>query len=396
MKVLMINVSCGVGSTGRICTDFASLLEDHGHETVIAYGRSCIDNYKAKSQKIGKAFGIYIHAFLSRIFDCSGLCSTYSTKRFIKWIKEYDPDIIHLHNIHGYYLNVPILFKYLKKANKPVVWTMHDSWSFTGHTPFCDSIDCSKWVTGCKKCQLKRKYPATLIDNSFNNWKWKKRYLTGIPNLTIVTPSVWMSKMIKSSFLSEYPIEIINNGIDTSIFNYRENNIRSSLGLDNKMIILGVASVWDDMKGLSDFVKLSSMLDDSYQIVLIGLEKKQINKLPKNIIGIERTNNAEELAEYYSAADLFVNLSYCDNYPTTNLEARACGTKVLTYDTGGSPESAGEDSIIVKKGDISSVVYEIKNIKIKKNNNDTIQNKKVDYRITSKLYMELINKILNI
>lgn len=359
MKILMINVSCGTGSTGRICTDLADALEKKGHTVKIAYGRDAVpQKYQKYAVKIGDELDIYNHVFQARVFDRMGFGSKRATEKFIEWVKEYDPDVIHLHNIHGYYINVEVLFSYLKEFGKKIIWTLHDCWAFTGHCAFFDYVECDKWKTECEHCPQKTEYPARMgIDCSKRNYDLKKELFSGVQNLAIVTPSEWLAKLLKESFLSEYPVNVIHNGIDTSTFRPTKSNIKERFGISEDIkIVLGVASVWDRRKGLEDFLKLSKLLDEKYKIVLIGLKKKQIEKLPNNILGIERTENIQELVAWYSAADVFVNPTYEDNYPTTNLEAIACGTPVITYDTGGSGESAELYGDITKEKTPESIV----------------------------------------
>ena len=357
----MINSVCGIRSTGRICTDLAQELEKQGHEVKIAYGRESVpDEFHKYAVRIGDDLDVKIHGLMARLFDASGFGSKVATKKFISWVKEFDPDIIHLHNIHGYYINIEVLFEYLKTCGKKIIWTLHDCWAFTGHSAFCDAAHCEKWEKGCSDCSQIKEYPKSYRDNSKANWKRKKYCFTGVPNLTIVTPSHWLAGLVKRSFLKEYPVKVIHNGIDTSKFRPLKNDFRQVYGLENKFILLGVSSVWNDLKGYSDFIKLSSMLSDEYRIVLVGLNKQQIEALPENIIGIEKTNSIKELAYIYSSADLFLNLTYCDNYPTVNLEARACGLPVVTYNTGGSPESAGMiPELTAPQSDLKTVLEEI-------------------------------------
>lgn len=363
MKVLQINSVCGVKSTGRICTDIAEVLKQNGHDCKIAYGREkAPEKYKDIAVRIGSDLGVKMHAFSSRIFDNSGFGSKCATGKFIKWVEEYDPDIIHLHNIHGYYINIEILFDYIKKANKPVVWTFHDCWAFTGHCAYFDSANCEKWKVGCQNCPLSKSYPKSIFwDNSKKNYENKKKLFSEIEQMSIVTPSQWLAEFVKKSFLSKYKVEVINNGIDINIFKPTQSDFREKFDLVNKKIILGVATPWSKRKGLLDFIELSKRIKDDYKIVLVGLTDKQKEALPDSIIGITRTNNAVELAEIYSAADVFVNPTYSDNYPTVNLEAQACGTPVITYRTGGSIESVPPDQV-VDKGDLCSLqskIYEI-------------------------------------
>lgn len=361
MKVLMINVVCGIRSTGRICTDLATALEAQGHEVKIAYGREEVpEKFQKYAVRIGTDLDVKIHGMKARLLDGCGFGSRSVTEKFIKWVKEWDPDVIHLHNIHGYYINIEVLFNYLRICGKKIIWTLHDCWAFTGHSAYCDAVNCERWITGCHDCPNMKEYPASFIDRSKENWTKKKVLMNGIPNLTIVTPSEWLVGLVRKSFLDQYPVKVIHNGIDTSQFYPIENDTRDYFGIRNKFMLLGVSTTWDAMKGFFDYLKLADLLGDEYQVVLVGLKKEQKEKLPRNVIGIERTNSVKELAQLYSAADLFLNLSYCENYPTVNLEAISCGTPVLTYKTGGSPESAGKDAIVVECGKLDAVVEAIK------------------------------------
>lgn len=361
MKVLQINSVCGIRSTGRICTDLAEILVKNGHECKIAYGRESIpDQYKHYAITIGSPLGVKLHGMKARIFDAAGFGSIKETKKFIEWVKEYNPDVIHLHVIHGYYINIEILFNYLRTCGKKIVWTFHDCWAFTGHCPHFSVEECNKWETHCGHCKQKREYPSSVIfDRSFENFDIKKNLFTGIPNLIIITPSNWLADLVRRSYLKEYPVKVINNGIDLNIFRPSVSQIREEYKFGNKKIILGVAAVWNARKGLEDFVELSKKLSKRYQIVLIGLKRRQINKLPRNIIGLPKTDNIKKLAEWYSASDVFVNTTYEDTFPTVNLEAQACGTPVITYQTGGSPESVAEFNV-VDQGDISALISKIK------------------------------------
>lgn len=382
MKILQINSVCGIGSTGRIATDIHNILVEQGHESYIAYGRDLPKNCD-NAIKIGTKIDNYTHVAKTRVLDKHGFGSIQATKEFINKIKDIDPDIIHLHNIHGYYINVEILFNYLKEANKPVVWTLHDCWSFTGHCAYFDYVGCDKWKTGCYSCPEKKAYPSSLIfDNSKNNYLNKKEIFTGVKNLTIVTPSQWLANLVQESFLNEYPVNVINNGIDLNTFRPDAGDFRKKFNLNGKFIILGVASVWDRRKGLKYFVELADKVSEDEVIVLVGLTEKQMNQIPENIIGITRTNNVEELVDIYSSADVFVNPTLEDNFPTTNLEALACGTPVVTFDTGGSPESISNNTgikipkihrkdlyqIIRRSKSFSSKACEIRGSEFNKNN----------------------------
>ena len=363
MRVLMINSVCGIRSTGRICTDMAVALEAQGHEVKIAYGRESVpEQYKRFSIRIGSDVAVKMHGVLSRIFDGDGRGSILATRKFIAWVKNYDPDVVHIHNIHGYYINHKILFDYLKKSQKKVVWTFHDIWPMTGHGCICEGIKCNKWETGCGNCPGKRNYPATIIDRSKENYKRKRKLFNSIDNLSIITPSKWLASLVKRSFLKEKKVEVIPNGIDTDIFKESVTNIKARYNIEEKKLLLGCATWWTQGKGLYDFYKMSELLNDDYVIMLVGLSKEQIDKLPRNIIGIERTNNVQDLVQLYSAADLFINLTYIDNFPTVNLEALACGTPVITYKTGGSAECLdGDNGRAFEQGDINGIVNFLNN-----------------------------------
>lgn len=372
MKILMINVVCGIRSTGRICTDLAKELDKEGHQVKIAYGRDSVPpQYEKYAVKIGSEFDVKLHGIKSRMFDRAGFGSENATKRFIEWVEKFDPDIIHLHNIHGYYINVEILFDYLRRCNRKIIWTLHDCWSFTGHCTYFNYVSCTKWKEGCFNCSQRREYPESLlIDNSKNNYIEKKKIFTGIKNLIIITPSKWLADLVHQSFLKEYPVFVINNGVDTDVFKKNSMISDSKNKYVDKKIILGVAAIWNRRKGLRDFIELSKIIDDRYKIIVVGVSENQINMLPPNIIGIKRTNSVEELSKLYNIATVFVNPTYEDNYPTTNLEAIACGTPVISYKTGGSSESALIYGDVVEKGDIDSLrkkIYDIKYVKPIKN-----------------------------
>ena len=349
MKVLMINVVCGIRSTGRICTDLAAELEAQGHEVKIAYGRESVPaEYRKYAVRIGSDLDVMLHGAFSRLFDAHGLGSRRATEAFLRLAEEYRPDLLWLHNIHGYYINYELLFSWIKKhPEMEVRWTLHDCWAFTGHCSHFTAVGCDQWKSGCTRCVQKRRYPASLFaDNCKENYARKRRAFTGVENMTLITPSRWLAELVGQSFLKEYPVEVRYNTIDTAVFKPTPSDFRERYGLDGKKIVLGVASVWDDRKGLDDFIELAKLLDDSYAVVLVGLSEKQIRALPEGIIGIRRTDSARELAAIYTAADVFVNPTHEDTYPSTNLEAQACGTPVITYRTGGSPESVPPENVV--------------------------------------------------
>ena len=365
MNILQVNSVCGISSTGRIAESIGHLLTEKGHESFIAYGRGVYCG-RESSKRIGSDVQVAVHAFMSRLTDRQGLYSNRATKELISLINTRKPDIIHLHNIHGYYLNYYILFSYLQKANIPIVWTLHDCWPFTGHCAFFDYIGCEKWKTQCCNCPQKKEYPSSyVLDYSHENYLLKKESFSSVKNMVIVTPSEWMAGLVRESFLSDKKTAVINNGIDTTIFSRKEKNDDDVLkkynidSLSSKNIILGVANTWSKRKGLLDFIELANRLPDEYKIVLVGIPKDQIDNLHANIIGLPRTDSADDLAALYRTASVFANPTYDDNYPTTNIEALACGTPVVTYDIGGSAEPIPNKKGVVAKGDVDGLLAAI-------------------------------------
>lgn len=392
MKYLFINTVCGTGSTGRICAELAETLDKQGNEVKIAYGRGEVsEKCKRFAVPIGSKACVYAHALRARVFDSSGYGSKTATERFIKWVKEYDPEIIHLHNVHGYYLNIEVLFDYLKICGKKIIWTLHDCWAFTGHAAYCDSVNCEKWETGCGHCPKLDEYPASLIDRSKRNWLKKEEIFTGVYGLTLVCPSYWLESLVKRSFLKEYPARVIHNGIDLNTFFPDPNNFREKNNLNGKIVVLGVSNVWEKRKGLEDFIKLAGILPDKYRIVVVGVTDKQKENFPRNMIGISRTKDVNELREIYSDSDVFINLTRDENYPTTNLEAQACNTPCITYRTGGSVESVPEENVI-NKGDLNALADRIREITMSKNNEGHIKQFDMSKENASMEYMKLYMK----
>ncbi|MCD8198508.1 MAG: glycosyltransferase [Lachnospiraceae bacterium] len=357
IKVLEINTVCQGGSVGRITVDICRALEKNGDNCLIAYGRRGAPE-GVPAFRFGSNLSMGLHVLSTFLKGEHGFASGRQTQRLLDKIKDYDPDVIQLHNIHGFVLQTELLFNYLKDAGKPVIWTLHDCWPYTGHCAFYDYNACAGWKEGCRSCHECRKtYPYALFrNNAAQNFERKRAAFTGLPKLTIVTPSAWLAGQVSESFLREYPVKVIPNGIDRSIFQPRESERRRQLGLEENFIVLGAANVWERRKGLAYFQRMAEMLPDDVRIVLIGLDKKQRRGLPAKIIGLGKTENAAELAEYYTMADVFVNATLEDNFPTTNLEALACGTPVITFDTGGSPESLDEScGRVVQKGDLKAL-----------------------------------------
>jgi putative colanic acid biosynthesis glycosyltransferase len=365
-KLLQINSVLNTGSTGRVVEQIGQFVLSKGWESYVAYGR--ISNVSAsRSIRIGGKIDIAIHGVKSRLFDKHGLGSVSATKSFLGEIQKINPDIIHLHNIHGYYINYSILFAHLAHANIPVVWTFHDCWPLTGHCSYFSDIECIKWKVECHICPKKKYYPTSLfIDNSCNNYKLKRHFFTSLSNMTIVSVSQWLGGIIKESYLSEFPIHVINNGIDLKTFSPKTGHLelKKKYGIAGRDILLGVATVWDARKGLEDYYSLSKILPDKYTIVLVGLSEKQKKHLPPNIIGIKRIEVVKDLAEIYSVADIVLNLSYQETFGMTTVEGFACGTPGIVYNCTASPELITKGTgIIVDAGNIEQLVGAIEIIR---------------------------------
>ena len=375
-KLLQINPVIRINtSTGRIMQEIGELARTHGWETYIAYskGRDGVKPNEAKLIPVGTKWDVVWHGVLTRLFDRHGLASDGATRAFIEEIKRIQPDIIHIHNIHGYFLNYRILFEYLSKANIPVIWTVHDCWLYTGHCYYYSYAGCDQWKSQCEQCPQRRDFPSSWwIDRSKQNFLDKKEAFASMPKelLTIVPVSEWIHGEMKQSFLKDYSFQVIHNGINLENFRiYPTEEVKKQYGLEGKRIILGVASIWMEEKGWNDFMQLSELLSPEEVIVLVGVKEEQKKGLPKNIVPISRTENLRQLAELYAAAEAFVNPTWQDNYPTVNLEAIACGTPVVTYRTGGSIEVVTSDTgIIVEQGDVKGLMEAVRKIeKLTKN-----------------------------
>lgn len=356
MRILFINSVYNYGSTGHIIANLMKDLESNGHAVKVAFGRH-VGKADKNSIIIGNKIDLLLSVIGSRLFDNHGLMNKRATRKFIRYIDDQNFDLIHIHNLHGYYINYPILFKYLAQKNIPVIWSLHDGWTMTGHAAYDKQFFPKLLQTS--QSENMRRYPACILFNrSEKNKKDKKLFMGMLNACTITTDSKWLMTHVEKSYLSKYDKKVVHTGIDLSLFKPKKVNKRSK----NKMI-LGVASVWDDSKGLGDFAKLQAMIGSDYEIVMVGLTKKQISKLPSGIIGIERTDSVEQLVDLYNQADVFLNLTYEDNYPTTNLEALACSTPVITYDTGGSSEIISDRKhCVVKQGDLTAIIDAVQNV----------------------------------
>lgn len=355
MRVLQINTVYAKGSTGRIVASIEQVCRDCSLEPLVACGGDI--ETSESHYKIGGWLSsrIHAHAFTS-LFDAQCYGSFFSTMSLLRWIDSKRPDIIHIHNLHGNYINIKLLFDYINSNNIPIVWTFHDCWPITGHCTHFDFIGCEKWKNECHNCPLKKEYPSSLLlDGSRRNYHFKSDLFTSVKRMIIVPVSNWLADNIRSSFLGGYDIKVIYNGINLNVFKPRVNDIRTKFGIGkDKRVLLGVGTAWSELKGLKEFVELSKF--PQYQVILVGISKEQKQMLPDSIITVERTDNQDELAEFYSAADVLVNPTYNDSFPTINLEALACGTPVITYRTGGSPETIDLNTgVVVEKGDYETL-----------------------------------------
>ena len=374
-KLVLLNVVCN-GSTGKIMCDLAKSASNNGYDVTCIYGRG---NPKedVNCLKFNSKLGIYFHVLLARL-GFNGHGSYFATKKLVKYLKKENPDIIHMHNIHGYWINLKVLFKYLKNEYEgKVIWTLHDCWAFTGHCSYSTFSKCNKWQNGCYKCPILKGYPKEYFDTTKMEFKLKKKLFTDLKDMTLVTPSNWLKELVQKSILKNYNVEVINNGIDLSIFKpTRNEEIYNKYNISkNKKIILGVANVWEERKGLNDFIELSKIIDDEYQIVLVGIDKIDNS----NIICVSRTSNQNELADLYSIATVLFVPTYEDNYPTVILESIACDTPVLTYDTGGCEEAMHNYGYVVSKKDYNEIIKKTKEIEKNKEkfyvDNDLIDKK---------------------
>lgn len=355
-RIVQINTTCGAGSTGKICVAVSRLLTEQGIENYVFYTHGSSD------YPLGVRFGAPVYkkaqALRSRVLGNYGFNSKHITRQMIAELDRIRPDAVHLHNIHGHDCDLGLLFSYFKKRGIKLFWTFHDCWAFTGYCPHFDMIGCDRWRTGCRSCPQRRD-ASWFFDRSKAMYDRKKALLSGL-DLTVITPSAWLGDLVKQSFLGSYPVRVIHNGIDLSVFCPVYSDVKKKHGLEGKKVLLGVAFGWDKRKGLDVFVELASRLDDSYRIVLVGTDESVDKRLPDSILSIHRTKNQAELAELYTAADVLVNPTREENYPTVNMEALACGTPVVTFRTGGSPEIIDETcGSTVPKNDVDALEREI-------------------------------------
>ena len=401
MRIVQINGGAK-GSTGKIMMGIAEVARAQGHEVM------CASPITTTNRDAGEDCGYYrigtfnsrrLNVALARITGFNGCFAWFETYKLLKKIDEFKPDIIHLHNLHDSYINLPMLFSYIKKHNVPTVWTLHDCWAFTGQCPHFTIVKCDKWKVGCHNCPQYKEYPASLYDNTKKMWQLKKKWFTGVKNMTIVTPSEWLAGLARESYLKQYPIEVINNGIDLNVFKPTHSNFRKQYGIPgDKYIVLGVSFAWGYRKGLDCFVEMAEKLDERYQIVLVGTDDEIDKNLPQSIISIHRTQNQKELAEIYSAADVFAMPTREENYPTVNMEAIACGTPVVTFDTGGCAETVDTSTgIIVSVNEIDKLIEAIDVISQEQINPEVYKKKVRNYSQDLKYmeYLELYSHVIS-
>lgn len=401
MKVVQINSSCGSGSTGKISVAISNILDSYGVENYIFYSGFKKSTFKNGVLINGK-YSVRMHQLLSRLFGNQGWHSYFTTKRLVKQLKKIDADIIHLHNLHGYYLNMDVLFEYLHQANKPVLWTLHDCWAFTGHCAYYTVAQCDKWKTRCFACPQKKAYPYSLfLDNASALFHRKSKLYQKVRSLTVTTVSKWLAQQAKASaLLSDREVVVVPNGINTKTFTPKQRLSEiAGVPIGDKKVVLGVANNWAQRKGLSDFIELRKRLSEEYVIVLVGLSEAQRKDLPHNIIGMGRTDNVEQLVALYSTADVFVNPSMEETFGLTTVEAMACGTPAVVYNSTASPELiCGDTGKVVQPHDIDGLQKSV--CEIAENGKSQYKDACVDYvrnhfdeSIGYEKYIELYRKL---
>lgn len=357
MRVFQLNTFCGVKSTGRIAAEIAKLVKQDGGECRIGYGVPGISpDSEPFAYRIGTPVERKLHGAMRKLLDAEGCGSVLGTRQLIREMRAFTPELIHLHNLHGCYLNLPMLFDELARMNKPVIWTLHDCWPFTGHCAYFDYVGCDHWQSQCHDCPQKASYPTCIgLSRARQNFEQKKRMFTQLQNLTFVAPCRWMTQPLSRSFLNRYPVQVIPNGVNLTVFKPVDSDLRMRYGIGEKKIVLSVASEWDERKGLRYLLEARQKMGPEYCFVVIGLSEQHVTDLPDGMIGLTHTANADELAAWYTAADCLANPTMEDNMPMVNLEALACGTPVAVFATGGCPEAVGECGRVIPQGDVDAL-----------------------------------------
>ena len=364
--LLQINSVVNSGSTGRIAEEIGQVAAAAGWRSVIAFGRNARPS-SSKLIRIGNARDVFLHGVRSRIFDDHGFGSRHATEKFLREIEQLAPDVVHLHNLHGYYLNIEVLFRWLAKSGVSVVWTLHDCWAFTGHCAHFSAAGCEKWKNGCFSCPQKRGYPSSFaFDRSRENWERKRELFSYVENLTLVPVSDWLAGLVRESFLGGKKIRRIYNGTDTETFSPKTNaaDVRKKYGLGNRFVALGCATSWNERKGLRHYIDLAKRVGNDVAILMVGVPEKLKARLPANIVAISRTENIDELAELYSVADVVLNLSYEETFGLTTVEGFSCGTPGIVFNATASPELiTPETGFVVEQGDVDGVLAAIAKIR---------------------------------
>lgn len=341
MKVVQINGVSSTGSTGKIVSQLSDVMNAQGIENYIISSGYKEHNRAGNVFFCSSYWEVKLHQLIGTILGDSGFHSRLATCRAIRFIKKVNPDIVQLHNIYSYFLNVEVLLKYLKRNNIPTVWTMHDFWSITGHCTHFEAVGCNKWQTQCENCPQKHTFPYSRFwDRSKELYGRKKRLFENWSGLQIVTVSSWVRVNAEKSYFKDKKITVISNGIDLNAF-YPE-NVQKPSAIQGKFVILSVSMGWGEKKGYCDLLDLSKMLREDEVIVLIGLTDKQIAELPPNIIGLKRTANIAELRAYYNFSDVYISASVEETMGLTVAEAMACGTPAIVYNKTALPELIGE------------------------------------------------------
>lgn len=362
MKILQINTIYPNGSTGKIAQGISKICKEQNIECFIAYRYKEKENYD-NTVCISSYLDCHAHNRIARYTFKTAGYSYFKTLKFLKWVKKENFDVLHLHNIHGNFINLKLLFKFIKENNIKTIWTLHDCWSFTGYCPHFDMVKCEKWKVNCINCEHFKSKFKIFNKQITKNYKNKKEWITGAQDMTLITPSKWLANLTRQSFLKEYPVKVINNGIDLNIFKPTDSDFKEKYNLSSKKIVLAVAFGWGERKGLDVIVELSKTLPNNYQIVLVGASSGIEKFLPNNVLCILKTESQAELAKIYSSADVFINPTREDTFPTVNIEAIACGTPVITFNTGGSPEIIDETcGIVVSKNDVEGMKTAIINV----------------------------------
>lgn len=362
-KLLIINVALNWGSTGRIAEQVGSLAKDNGWNVMIAHGARYQNPTQFSHYQVSSSFEEKMHWGISQFWDGQGRGSWFATKRLLKEIDAFQPDVVHMHVIHGYYINYGLLMNYFKEKNIPVVWTLHDCWAFTGHCAYFTAANCEKWKTQCGQCPIPHDFPNTYLDRSKANYNRKKQVYGDMQNLVLAPVSQWLGDLVKESFLGKHEIQVVYNGIDVDVFKPSVSNFKKKLGVEGKYLLLGVAQGFDERKGLKDFFKLSEMLPDDYQVVLLGAMEDEIAIAPTSVIALPKTESLQELVEAYSAADVLLSLSYEETFGLTPVEAMSCGTPAIVYNNTAQPEHiTPETGFVVENGDLDTLVTRIKTL----------------------------------